>query len=132
MIQEEADAFRARIEAAFPEPQQVFDLTGTITAVDGSKLMLETPLLRMIPPAPGEPTMEKREVLVGADTEVIKIEYGTSPDGGAGEQTKISASDLAVGDFITARFQENVKSGEGFTAYRIELMATPPNLNDDD
>lgn len=127
-MQKEIETLRARAEVVL-ERQQIFDLTGTIMEIDQDGIVIETGSLAS---APGEPGTETKRVLIGPDTKIVKIEYGTTPDGGPGKETEITVNGLAVNDLVTARSTEGMSDERNFTASRIEVMATPPDLNPDD
>lgn len=132
-MQRQADEFRTSVEAAFPEPEQVFDLTGVIKGIEGNDITIEVPAISPLSQIFSESTTETRHVLIDDTTVLVEVEYVESSTGGGIEKEKeISLDSLEVGQFITVSSRENIKDAESFGVYRVETFTMPVNLDDTD
>lgn len=130
-----------------PEPAEIFTVTGTITAVSGSKITLKSNPVIANPLAEQAP--EERIITVTANAKIIK-QTTKSPDEFAAELEKyrkdaadlapgetppappsafvteeIKLADLKIGDTVSATSDMNIKMSAEFAAKEITISVAP-------
>lgn len=109
----------------FPKPpEEIFSMTGTLKAVNGTTLSLEVRKPDdYLPHVDGSaPATETRYVSVLGTTKITLIDITKIDAKGNPETTELKINDLKIGGALTVRSDKNIKDEKSFDANQIEVV----------
>lgn len=122
---EQIEKLTGLVDLVFPPPgETISTLTGTIKAMYGATIHLEVNDPEDYLPHTDGSQLKKRlrfASLIGT-TKILLIDSTQIDENGNPKITELKQSDLKVGDVITVRSEQNIKSAEKFDVTRIELV----------
>lgn len=117
------------LNSLYPEPNEVFSISGKITSIDGNSLVVETSSLERY--IPGQ-EFETKLITINTNqqTKIYKLNF--SPENPTEfTETVLSFSDLAVGDAVGILSSENIKGKSQVTATEITLQLSASNITEE-
>lgn len=119
------DEILSQYSQLIPEPpKEVYKLSGTVRAVYGGTIDFEIEDPDDYLPHPdGTPRKKQvRFVFISSDTLIERTDYSHTTPQGLPTTTKLSSSDLKVGDVITVHSTHNIRDTKQFDATKIQVI----------
>jgi len=122
---QEIEKLKGLVNTIFPPPpQQISSVTGVVKGIYGATIQLEIDDPDdYLPHLDNSPRKKQtRMAITSSNTSFVLIDLTKFDNNGNPASSPIKLSDIKVGDIVTVRSNQNIRSAEKFEATAVEIV----------